>query len=80
MLIWREVCLTNSLTSGDVFNGNLLKVNKIQQSFNLGCHATVYAMGFMLFTRSSKNTNVPRYRRRSFSIKFPQIFIRLLNL
>ena len=50
MLIWREVCLTNSLTSGDVFNGNLLKVNKIQQSFNLGCHATVYAVGFMLFT------------------------------
>ena len=50
MLIWREVCLTNSLTSGDVFNSNLLKVNKIQQSFNLGCHATVYAVGFMLFT------------------------------
>ena len=80
MLIWREVCLTDNLTSGDVFNSNLLEVNKIQQSFNLGCHTTVYAMGLKLFTRSSRNIKAPRYRQRSFLINSLQIFIRLLNL
>ena len=80
MLIWREVCFTNSLTSGGVFNANLLEVNKIQQSVNLGRHATVYTMGFKLFTRSSRNIKALRYRRCLFSINFPQIFIRLLNL
>ena len=80
MLIWREVCLTNSLTSGGVFNSNLLEVNKIQQSFNLGRHTTVYAMGLKLFTRSSRNIKAPRYRQRSFLINSLQIFIRLLNL
>ena len=70
MLIWQEVCLTNSVTSGSVFNGNLLEVNKIQQSFNLGHHATVYAMGLKLFTRSSRNIKAPRYRRCSFLINF----------
>ena len=77
MLIWREVCFTNSLTSGGVFNANLLEVNKIQQSVNLGRHATVYTMGFKLFTRSSRNIKAQRYRRRLFSIIFLQIFIRL---
>ena len=80
MLIWREVCLTNSLTSGGVLDSNLLEVNKIQQSFNLGRDATVYAMGLKLFRRSSRNIKAPRYRQRSFLINFLQIFIRLLNL
>ena len=54
-----------------------LQANKIQQSFDLGRYATLYAMGLKLFTRSSRNIKAPRYRRRLFSIIFLQIFIRL---
>ena len=36
-LIWQEICSTNSMT--------LLEVNKIQQSFYLGRHATLYRNG-----------------------------------
>ena len=70
-----------SLTSRGVFNSTLLEDNKIQQSFNLGHHATLYVMGLKLFTRSLKNGKAPRYKRCSFVINFLQkIFIRLLNL
>ena len=57
-----------------------LQANKMQQSFDLGRYATLYAMGLKLFTRSSRNIKAPRYRRRLFSINFLQIFIKLLNL
>ena len=73
------VCLTNSLTSGGVFNSTLLEVNKIQQSFNLGRHSTLYAMGVKLFTRSLKNSKVQRYKRRSFLINFLPIFYQTIK-